>query len=133
MLHGARHALEKVVARHVAEGVVDLLEVVQVDHQHRARGAVARHPLGLPGRLLLETAPVGEPGQEVVVDEVLEALRQLPPLGDVLDLGDDVEGLALVVADERHGQQPPEVVAPGMAVALLDLVAGNPAGEQLAQ
>ena len=133
MLHGARHAFEQVVARHVAEGVVDVLEIVQVDHEHGARGAVPRHPLGLTGQFLLETAPVGEPGQEVVVDQVLEALRQLPPLGDVLDLGDDVEGLSLVVADERHGQLPPEVVAPRMAVALLDLIAGNPAVEQLAQ
>ena len=129
----ARHALEEVVARLVAEGVVDVLEVVQVDHEHGARGAVARHPLGLPGQLLLETPPVEEPGQEIVIDQVLEALRQLLALGDVLDLRDDIEGLAPVVADERHRQQHPEVMAPGMAVALLDLVAGNPAVEQLAQ
>jgi len=49
MSHGARHALEKVVARLVAEGVVDVLEIVQVDHEHGAGGAVARHPLDLPG------------------------------------------------------------------------------------
>jgi hypothetical protein len=100
MSHRAGHALEKVVARLVAEGVVDVLEVVQVDHEHGAGGAVARHPLGLPGQLLLETAPVDEPGQEVVIGQVLEALRQLPAVGDVLNLGHDIEGLALSVADE---------------------------------
>jgi len=84
--HRGRHALEKVVARLVAEGVVDVLEVVQIDHQHGAGGAVARHPLGLPGQLLVEMAPVGEPGQEVVIDKEPEALRQLLSLGDALNL-----------------------------------------------
>ena len=84
-------ALEEIVARLVAEGVVDVLEIVQIDHEHRALGAVARHPLGLPGQLLLEAAPVEETGQEIVIDQVLEAFRQLLPLRDVLNLGDDIE------------------------------------------
>ena len=35
-------ALEEIIARLVAEGVVDVLEVVQIDHEHRALGAIAR-------------------------------------------------------------------------------------------
>jgi hypothetical protein len=128
--HGARHALQKVVARLVAEGVVDVLEVVQVDHENGARGAVARHPLGLTGELLLETAPVDEPRQEVVIGQVLEALRQLLALGDVLNLGNEMERPAPIVPHERHSEKPPDVVAPGMAIALLNLVAGSSTVEQ---
>ena len=75
--------------------------------------------------------PVEQTGQEVVIDEVLEASRQLLPLGDVLHLRDDIERVALLIADDRHGHQHPDVVAPGVAVALLDLIAGDLAGHEV--
>ena len=49
MSHGSRYALQEIVARLVAERVVDLLEIVEVDHEHGARRTVARHPPGLAG------------------------------------------------------------------------------------
>jgi hypothetical protein len=53
----------------VAERVVDLLEMVQVDHHHRdARVAALREELGL-AQAVVEQAPVGQPGQRVVVGE----------------------------------------------------------------
>ncbi len=129
----SRDAPEEIVARLVAEGVVDVLEVVQVDHEHRALGSVARHPLHLAGQLLLEAPPVEEAGQEIVVDQVLEACRQLLALRDVLDLRHEVERLATLISDQRDGQEHPEVMPAGMTVALLDLVARDLAAEEVVE
>ena len=74
----------------MAEGVVDVLEVVEIDEKHGSGSAVARHSLGLLRELLLEVPPVEQTGQEIVIDEVFEAARQLLPLGDVLHLRDDI-------------------------------------------
>ena len=74
---------------------------------------------------------MNEAGQEIVIHEILEASRQLLALGDVLHLRDDIEGAALLIADDRNGHQHPDIVAPRVAVPLLDLVAGNLAGEEL--
>ena len=55
-----------------------------------------------------------------------------PALGDVLDLGDEVERLPGFVADERDRQQHPAVLAVGPHVALLHPVAAQLAGDDLA-
>ncbi len=126
-------ALEQIVARLVAERVVDVLEVVEIDQKHCARRAVARTPLHLLGQFLLEAAPVEQTGQEIVIDHVFEASRQLLALRDVLDLRDHVERLNPIIADQRDGHEHPELMAPGVAVALLDLVALDLAVQQLSQ
>jgi hypothetical protein len=90
MAQGTGNGAEEVVARLVAEGVVDVLEVVQIDHEDGAIGSVPQHALGFAGDLLLEPLPVEETGEEVVVDEVLQTCRQPLALGDVLDLGEEV-------------------------------------------
>ena len=54
----------------------------------------------LAGQLLLEAAPVEQPGQGVVVGEVLELALEALALGDVLDLGEHVERLAVAVAHD---------------------------------
>ncbi len=64
--------LQQCVADVVAEPVVDLLEVVEVDKQQRD-GVVAVAVEGQgTGETLGEQAPVGESGERVVVDKVLE-------------------------------------------------------------
>ena len=53
-----RHSLEHIVASFVAEGVVDILEVVEIDDQYRSRSPVAGRSLGLLRELLFEVPPV---------------------------------------------------------------------------
>ena len=66
----AAHLAQQLVADVVAEGVVDLLEPVEVHEQH-GRGAGG---LQAPFEALLEVQPVGQPGQRVVQGQVLGLL-----------------------------------------------------------
>ena len=50
----------------MAEGVVDLLEVVEVEHQQRPGDAVAVAARQLGPQVLLEAAPVLQPGERVL-------------------------------------------------------------------
>ena len=102
----ARRRHEQLVADAVAHGVVDDLEVVEVDEQH-ARDQ--RRPPGggeLLGDPVLEQHPVGQPGQRVVEGPVLQLLLELVLLGHVPQ-GEDEAG------DGRLGAQ---VTAPGLDV-----------------
>ena len=58
------HRLEDLVAGHVAEAVVEPLEVVDVDHQH-ADGIVRAPAMSEQPAELVEVAPVRQPGQRV--------------------------------------------------------------------
>ena len=64
--------LEQVVARLVAELVVDGLEVIQIDQQHRPAAAIAGRRLGFLGQRLLEAPAVEQRGQKIVVDEMIQ-------------------------------------------------------------
>jgi hypothetical protein len=55
--------LEHLVAGRMAVGVVDLLEVVDVDHQHQRRLAGAGDAVDLAGQHQLEVAAIGEAGE----------------------------------------------------------------------
>ena len=85
LLHQAlRHFLQQRVAHGVAERVVDGLEAVEVDEHHRGVLAVAvaeRERLRQP---VLQQAAVGQPGERVVVGEVLGARLRLLQLGGAL-------------------------------------------------
>ena len=73
---GAQHGGDRgehAVARSVAVAVVHLLEAVEVDHEQRAVHAVAAAVHDVAVQLLLEAAPVVEPGQGVVVGDVAQA------------------------------------------------------------
>ena len=81
--------------------------------------------------------PASDPGELLRLRELALALgdglsRALSP-GDVLDLGDRVARLSLVVADERDVEQPPDDAAVGPQIALLELKAGDRAGGQLSE
>ena len=107
---------QELVAGVVAEGVVDLLEVVEVEQQQRAARAVAPAPLEVALELGVEAAPVGQAGEHVVVDEVGEPVLVAAPLGDVDDVDQDDVGLV----GSWRVQQPAaqghvDVLAPGVA------------------
>ena len=114
--------LEQVIARFVPELVVDGFEMIQIEQEHGPAAAVAGRGLGLLRERLLEAPPVEQRRQKIVIDEVLQTPLELFPRGDVLYLRDKVQRSAFVVADERHAQQHPDRVAPGVLVPLLDLI-----------
>ena len=106
------HGLQRLVACPVAEAVVDQLEVVEVEDQHRpvrtaGAGQVRR-------QALLEAAAVDQAGDRVVVGEVAQLGLEALSLGYVArharDAGDGAGG----VEDRRRGQRhvDPAVAAP---------------------
>ena len=82
------HRAQQLVAAGMAERVVDLLELVEVDEQQR------RHLLGaaLAGQqaadLVAEIDPVRQRGQFVVARQMRDARLGVAPLGDVLEQHD---------------------------------------------
>ena len=69
-----RHFLQQLVARVVAEGVVDVLEAVQVDEQHREIAAIAARVLDREVEHVAEHGPVRKRRQGVVIGQELDAL-----------------------------------------------------------
>ena len=121
-LEPARDGLQQLVAGVVAERVVDDLEAVEVEEQHRgaALGVVA---LGAADRLVEavhEQHAVREPGQRVVERVVLQAVLGLAAVGDVGDAADDARGL-LAVADRDPAREMPAVGAVAVLHAVLEL------------
>lgn len=71
------------VARRVAVGVVDVLEVVQVEQQQRNKVAAAPGERERPLHPVGEQATVGQAGQRVVMGKVTELLGGMDAFGDV--------------------------------------------------
>ena len=88
-----RSFLQQEVADFVAERVVDALEAVEVEREHR------QHVVGALGaghgvaQLLLEEVPVRQARQAVVQGELLDLLLGTLAVGDVLNLEDEVSEL----------------------------------------
>ena len=78
-VQGPRDGLDELVAGEVAEGVVDLLEPVDVERDDRDRAPDAGCDVEGLGRALVEGAPVQQPGQRVAVGELLERLLAQRP------------------------------------------------------
>ena len=81
-LQAGRHRFQQLVADRVAERIVDALEFVDVDIEHRELLAgVASLQLALEP--FAEQGAVRQIGQRVVMGEVRDALLGAPALGDV--------------------------------------------------
>ena len=105
--HPAGDLAQQRIAVLVAEGVVDVLELVEVDHQEPDRGP---RPVGLDegaGQPLVQQGPVREPGQRVVGRLVAERLGGAGPLGDVLERDPDAP------VRKRHGPHREDLVDSG--------------------
>jgi hypothetical protein len=88
----------------VAEGVVDVLEVVEVN-QHQCQAATfALANAQTLRQLRLERKPVRQLGERVVVSQVGEAISRLFAGADVVEIGDIVLRHAGFVADDRDRQ-----------------------------
>ncbi len=91
------------IADVVAQGVINVLEVVHVEEQHGQLFTVA---LGTQQGLLqpqLQAEAVVQTGQRVVVGQVVDVLFGRLAFGDVDKAGDVVDELAGSVADDRDG------------------------------
>ena len=90
---------QQLVAGAVAEAVVDLLEAVEVEEQHRDRASAAR---GAAQRVLrrrsLNSARLAQPGQRVVERLVDELLLELLALADVAGVEDEAADVRVVAA-----------------------------------
>jgi UDP-glucose 4-epimerase len=100
-------ALDHGVAGGVPEPVVDGLELVEVDQQHRAAAAAQQ----LAAQVLMEAPAVVEPAERVVLGEVPQALLAAAARVDVLHLRDPVDGLALTVEHGGGGEVDPALAA----------------------
>ena len=86
------NAPQDLVAGPVAVAVVHVLEVVEVEDEQGAAAADPLRVVDLLAQCGLEVAPIGEPGQAVVIGEVLEALDEAMALGDVAEAPDSPVG-----------------------------------------
>ena len=120
----------QLVAGRVAERVVDVLEAVEVEHEHGALGAVAARACARAVELLLEAAPVEQAGERVVVGQVLELLLEALALGDVLHLAQDVVRTSVRVAQDGRRQRDPDLMAVRVEVTKLGGQQVQAPGEQ---
>ena len=107
VLQRVRHALQHQVAGRVAVAVVDLLEVVDVDHQHQCRLAGAGDAVDLAGECGLELAPVRDAGERVAARELAQRVdHRLHPdhRRDRMPVGQLAPGLR----QQLHGRRQPQ-------------------------
>jgi len=106
-----RRGDEELVSRVVAQRVVDLLEVVQVEQEQRAVRAVALAVVEVSCQLGVEAAPVGQPGQDVVVRQVRQPRLVAATLRHVDHVDQDPVVGAVVLRDHPAGDRRADVVA----------------------
>ncbi len=128
---------QQLVAGVVTHGVVDHLEVVEVDEQHADDAALAPGPGHRTADPLLEQHPVGQAGQRVVERAVRQLLFEPAAFGDVAQRDHDApDGLIVpqvlrerLDLDERPVGVPHAPVGAGLA--RLAAAAGADEFEQL--
>ena len=99
------HRDQEIVAREVAERIVDVLEVVEIDQQQGDR-LVASAGLGDSVlQAVVQQDPIGQPGQRVVMRHVVNLLLGSLALGYVVEHPDETIGRALGSRHHRGGKQ----------------------------
>ncbi len=82
---------QRLVSDPVTERVVDLLEVVQIEHRDNATAAVAPRIGELARELLIEAAAIEEARQRIMIGEVLKPTLKLFAGADVHHLTDRIQ------------------------------------------
>ena len=101
--HRADFAQQR-VARRVARRVVDLLEPVEVEEEHRV-APVERRRVGQRAReAMLELAAVGKAGERVVTRLMRQLRREAAVVGDVVEHEHRADDRAVAIADRRGGR-----------------------------
>ncbi len=119
---------QQLVTGAVAGRVVDRLEAVQVDEDHRYRRAVPARPCEGLFQAVLQQPTVGEPRQAVVHGVVGQELLRLPPARDVHQLQYPVLRLSSAVENYGDAGVGPDQRSILVQVALLDQVMVHLAG-----
>ncbi|MNP04282.1 hypothetical protein D3C76_961910 [compost metagenome] len=116
-LEPLHHGPQQQIAAGVAEGVVDRLEVVEIQQQ-QCPPLSAR---GEQGTLqdVVQAAPVVEAGQIVVIGEPLDVAGRLFFLGDVVEAADEMGDAAGPILDHAHHEPHREEVAALVQALLL--------------
>ncbi len=83
----------------VPEHVVDLLEPIQIDEENRERAAGVPRPGDALAEAMEEEAPVGQPGQHVMICQVKQAQLVFLVSVDVGDRSGEAQGLAALIPD----------------------------------
>ncbi len=99
LLQPLRHLHEQAVPHVVAEGVVEVLEVVQVDEKQRAQLLVALAGGTGPLQAVQQQAPVRQPGQGIEEGQQLDLLLGLLAVGDVAAHAEQPRDMPVHVAD----------------------------------
>ncbi|MNG93821.1 hypothetical protein D3C79_528030 [compost metagenome] len=97
-------AFEQQVADRMAEAVVDVLETVEVEEQHRTLAIGDLRTVECCLQAVLEQRAVGQAGERVMVGLVVELGLGVLEAGDVGEHGDEVGDLAFSVAHGADGQ-----------------------------
>lgn len=105
VLQPLRDQRQQLVAGVVAAGVVELLEVVEVDEQQRAAQALALAGLQRMLQPVQQQPAVRQVGQGVVVGEADDGLLGALALGDVLHHADVVADRTVLVLDRGDAQE----------------------------
>ena len=90
-----RNRLQQLVAGGMAEGIVDVLEVIEVQKQHREHESVAMRPRESLLEAVEQKHPVGKPRQTVVMRHVVDELLGLLALDGVPDGAGEQAAVAL--------------------------------------
>jgi hypothetical protein len=121
---------EEEVPRRVAQAVIDEFELIDVEKQHRDPGVCVMGRGQSVRQAVEEECAIRQLGQRVMEGSPNQLLLRVLASGDVLDLTEEIFGVARVVADEDDIDLGPDDGAVGAQVALLRLVAvhGHVAG-----
>ena len=103
--------LEHAVAGGVPHRVVDVLEAVEVEEQHRHPPRAASRADDRVADALAQQGTVGQAGEGVVIGEVAQLLLGALAVGDVGSDADPVAALAVGVAHFRHLHPAQELLA----------------------
>ena len=129
--HHVREVLQQRIAGRVATGVVDQLELVEVDVENDDRALVVAHALKLGLQFLLEGAPIVQARQGIVRGRESQFLRHDVLHGRIADTGPITEAGTIRTEDGLPSHGHPRMPAVLGNDAKLEILAGM-AGQRLA-
>ena len=98
----ARHRAQHLVADGVAERVVDVLEPIAIEEQHREPPAVAARQRDRSREAVVQQQPVRQIGQRIVLGEVQHLQPALARDDDVAEHDHGAEDVAVAVVNRRR-------------------------------
>src|SRR3984957_14617589 len=99
-LQHSRNLFQELIPRRMAAGIVDQLELIEVEIQQRVPATgVGADGVDRCGQPIVELAAIDEPGERVVTRLVMQRPVEAPFLADVVEHHDGAEHVARPVAD----------------------------------